>query len=661
MGSPARDLKGSYMAKGKSESPFPPAPTKELQRQVNKNPLLVAQLISPEDKEARAEEILASFVYSKTVKRYPPKEKVRLCEILHEKLDYPLEDLYRYLEADGRGDGTEEAESFPGYELPEGYSVQEGAIYKTGETPILVTTTPIFLKKQIHDVDNDVDLIEVELFTPYGQRTRIVEAPDLFDARRIIKLSAYALDVSTRTASQVTGFVQAYNRHKPLPLVYRTAKLGFRPVGPDKVYLLDRTYPERSDLIFDTQSELEQRRQAAMQPTGSLQEWGKALEKILPYPRVVVGLLAALVPPVRELLDLDAHSFPLHYYAQSTTGKTVSQKISLSAWANPESSEWLHHGEATFAGMEALCLSTFGLPVFVEDVHRMRPEDISRLIYAVANEQWKARGGRQTRTQWPWHGGLITSGELPLIDPGSYRGEAARTIQLSGSPFGEHSEEKRNLIEKEILPVIRQNHGLLGPAVLQLLLGLGKEKPNDLRALYQQAKAMWAEQAEDRPLLARQAPQWAAMEIAGAILGHIFAQQVARRAIEALRVCFEQCLSEPTPSPVKQAHTVLVGMIQSNQANCRLWEGEKYNEQKRPGELIGVINEEEGFVACWPHIARRLLRQEGHTNPTQILQAMRDEGLLKPDGRHLEGRVRFGGKQNRMYIFNLHADEQDSE
>lgn len=540
--------------------------------------------------------------------------------------------------------------------LPPLYAVQNGELWTAGDETNLLTTTPILPLRCFEDIDTETTSIEIAIISENSVKVITMEAKTLADQRQILSLANQGLDVASPNASALVKFIQAYKRANHLPMIHQTARLGFRPIGEERVYLLDKSYPAAKRLIFRAENESDRARQAAMAPHGTPERWHALWPIILRFPKVTLVILANLAPTVRELLELEAPSFILHECSTSSSGKTVAQRIGLSVWANPEAEQWRIHGHATFAGIETLCLQTYGLPVIIEDTHLMSDKDRTALIYAAGNEHFKARGGKQTRTQWPWHGAIIASAESALLSEESAQGEAARVIELNGSPFGNVSPDIRDLIDNEIQPIIRQNWGHLGHQLIELLLGLSQEQVRELQRLHAKLREQWATKAEAFPLLARQSPQWALLDLTAIVLAKLIGQEQAEQARRAVAACFEECRRQPQPDLTRRAHEILVGMIRANEAYCYTDGDMGIREPARQGTVIGVINRKEGWVGCYRGFAETELRKHGYTSPSRVWTTLKEKGLLRADAEHNTWPVRISGEQRRMVCLWLKED-----
>lgn len=309
--------------------------------------------------------------------------------------------------------------------LPPGYAVVAGVLRAPGDHA--VTYTPLIPVATIHDLDSNEFHQDVVIIQRGEWRRHVLPRTDLTDSRRILRLASLGVDVTSETNRALIRFLQDFVRHNLLAVKRQTRRLGWRPTEAGGYYVLHRSFPAEEQVAFVAETEDAQRFQAACSPRGDVNGWRDLLVAVSRHHRVVVTCLAALVPPLREILALRVPSFWLHLAAPTSTGKTMSQRLACSIWADAMgNTPWISHAHATYAGIEALCLRVFGLPVFLEDVHLLREEDRARLIMGVGNESFKARGGTRQRLQSPWRGVVISSGELPMIHEGSYGGEAAR-------------------------------------------------------------------------------------------------------------------------------------------------------------------------------------------------------------------------------------------
>jgi hypothetical protein len=534
--------------------------------------------------------------------------------------------------------------------LPEGYSTLSDLLRDTrsGRT---ITTTPLLPIAEIEDIDGGGRHYECLLIDRGAFRRFIVPAIQLRDRRKLFELTGSGLDVSSGTETGMVNFLLDYLRVNLLPRRRQTRRVGWRPGadGAGGAYLLERVYPQGEPLTFEATGDPDAPAfLAALRPRGTLDGWRAAFERVLDFPTVVLVVAAACAPLLRELLPLDVPSFWVHLVAGSSTGKTAAQLLALSVWADPRAeTQWIPSGPGSYAGFETLCLRVFGLPAFIQETQLIRPQDVQALVYSVGNEGFKARGGDR-RTRAPWRGVMISSGELPVIHSGSLAGEAARVITCEGYPFKEKSPERGRFIQLELLPAIREHYGVLGRALLARAQGASALEREKARTQWREWREYFAARASEHPLLPRQASQWAILALAGEWVAAA-CRLDPHPIVSALTEAFDAAKAQEVPSLARRAYELLVSEMQANARACYRWTGLAYEAPSGPGRVVGVLNESEGFMAMFPSIAEETLRRHFFDNPLAVFPAMKDEGLLVPDGKHRKARVEFNGTRGRLY------------
>lgn len=540
--------------------------------------------------------------------------------------------------------------------LPAGYEPGSEALVHRDRG--VITTTPLLPLEEIFDLDTSEHHYRVRRLKRGVAEDLTLPATALRDQRRIVGLAAHGVDVDTRTADSFGRFLREYLRLNRLPQRWQTRRLGWRPHARGGGYVLHQCHPPDPLIGFIGETEDAKTLVAGLRPTGTIEGWRALFLEVLPFHFVATTVLAACLPPVREILDLEIPSFILDLAAQSSSGKTVAQAVGLSVWAYPESPAWLCHGHATYAGLEAICLRTHGLPVFVQDVHLVSEEARRAFIYGVGNETFKARGGERRRMQAPWRGVVLTSGEVPLVSEASLAGEGARVLSLHGLPFGEISGTIRRLIDEILRPGLLYHHGTVGPALVNHLLGLSEMDKGYLRATWEGYRDKVAASAEGSPILARQAAPWAGLYLTADILDSFLALGKKQDLHLAVTASYTQAKEIQGARPTRRAQELLVGEGYASEAYCYQWKLGGYDLPKKHGRVVGAINHQERTVALYRPIAEEVLRRNGFSSPSAVLEAMRSEGLLVSDRGHLTSRVQLAGGRRRMIVIRLHDQDE---
>ena len=559
--------------------------------------------------------------------------------------------------------------------LPAGYTGATDGL-RTAEGA-LVTTTPILPMRIVEDVHSQERSYEVLLLEREASRLLPVPAQDLHARRRIVALTASGLDVSDLTAGEVIKFLTAYLRANRLERIRQTDRLGWTRWEDGAAYVLHDIHPAGAPIHPLTDTEEARELLAALRPSGDLEGVRAILRATATYPIVVTTLCTSLAPALREILRLDVKNFWLHLAAESGTGKSLTQQAALSVWAQPMDSPWLAHGHATFAGVEKLCLRTFGLPVFVEDAHLIRDKDRPDLIMAVANQRFKARGGDRPRPQFSWHGAVISSGELGLLDETSLEGMGARLITLGPPPFGKHCPETGRFLQETLIPLLREHYGLLGPLLITRLLQADAEEHTRLVAWWARCRDKFAQAAAGHRNLVRQAPIWALLALAGRLITQTLELQLTPAPEDQVWEAFAEAQRQPAPDPVRSAYEYVLSYAESNRpffyvrtaegisepreastAGLSSGIGERDTAPKEGRPHLGVINERKGYVALFPNVLRDLLARANLGGAERFLRAWRERGWLLCTGDDLTHPVKIAGRVPRLYALKLPEAEQ---
>lgn len=127
---------------------------------------------------------------------------------------------------------------------------------------------------------------------------------------------------------------------------------------------------------------------------GTWDGWLAAFRLALPYPAVVLGVYAALVPPLMSVLS-SVHNVAFEWSGETSKGKTTAMRLAASVWGYPDEEDGglIRTWDSTPVFIEGLTTFCNHLPLFVDDTRRARrPEDIATTLYNFASGQSRGRG-----------------------------------------------------------------------------------------------------------------------------------------------------------------------------------------------------------------------------------------------------------------------------
>ena len=175
------------------------------------------------------------------------------------------------------------------------------------------------------------------------------------------------------------------NTYRPEDKGLLTDKIGWHG---DTYIFPDQHFGKRKNIFVDdrqlTQSE-------HLHSKGSLEEWKNHIGKYLVgNPALIFGAGMAFAPVLMN--DLKIESGGIHFFGNSSTGKTTMVTIANSIWAAPK---WKNTWRSTDNGLEGLCCSHNDAFMVLDEIGQCTPEVVGKSVYMIANETAKLRANRK--------------------------------------------------------------------------------------------------------------------------------------------------------------------------------------------------------------------------------------------------------------------------
>ncbi|MFT5318105.1 MAG: putative DNA primase/helicase [Chlamydiales bacterium] len=203
------------------------------------------------------------------------------------------------------------------------------------------------------------------------------------DPNSIINLlCSRGLYIKHGLSKHVIGYLNTY---RPEDKGLLTDKIGWHG---DTYILPDQHFGTRKNIFVDdrqlTQSE-------HLHSRGSLKEWQEHIGKYLVgNPALIFGVGMAFAPVLMN--DLKIESGGIHFFGNSSTGKTTMVTIANSVWAAPK---WKNTWRSTDNGLEGLCCSHNDAFMVLDEIGQCTPEVVGKSVYMIANETAKLRANRK--------------------------------------------------------------------------------------------------------------------------------------------------------------------------------------------------------------------------------------------------------------------------
>lgn len=204
------------------------------------------------------------------------------------------------------------------------------------------------------------------------------------------------------------SFVMHY---QPKPQTYRLVK---RPGWHQMAYVNgEYIIPAGKKICADRSSSIIANRSGR---SGSLSGWVRAIEDEVTTPGLRAALGVSLAGPIVQMLG--KNSFGVHYYAQTSVGKSTASIVASSIWGAEIKIKQSFN--TTQNGLEAAAEQANGACLVMDEIGQFRggPEQLGNAIYDLMSQQGRQRltqsGEQRQRREWSFS--MLSNGEISVMD-----------------------------------------------------------------------------------------------------------------------------------------------------------------------------------------------------------------------------------------------------
>lgn len=499
------------------------------------------------------------------------------------------------------------------------------------------------------------------------ERAATVRYKLLGEARSITALREYGLPVTSESASAWVGYFAAYvaeHREQITRVVY-AAHLGWQGSPARLMFLAGPARPIVAagiDLAtaptFCGADPGTDQVAAGFRTAGDMTAWRDAMGPLANYPRVRLAVIAALAPPLLELLE--AHSFVLSFAAETSLGKTTAMRAGASCWGLPDFGNGvLARWDSTQTWLERAAHIRAGLPLIVDDTAAARVDSaVTQVLYDLAAGAGRGRGtigGLQTAAVWRTV--LLSSGERSILAFANDKaGARARVLELSRPPFGGKDAATAAVVHA-LQDACASHYGHAGPALVQYLIDQHNQWPA-WREQYRGMLAEWRGRAGDDAVLIRLAEHLAVLSM------------TFNLAAEAK--IWPDSWSDPLPLVYDELRHMTAEADKPAAALGYVWSWATSNRYKFIGsgtrntgttdsyEIAGRWDrphQDWPWVGMYPHVLRNVLEKGGFDVDATIAAWGERGWFVRSDGRGWQYRSRINGSLESLYAITRQAIE----
>jgi putative DNA primase/helicase len=221
------------------------------------------------------------------------------------------------------------------------------------------------------------------------------------------------------------------------------------------------------------------------QARGTIEEWRAGVGALAAdHALAVLATSAALAGPLLYLAGQEGGG--VHFFGQSSKGKTTILQAGASVWGRGGSPGYLRAWRATANGLEGAAASASDTALVLDELGVIEARDAAAAIYGLANGSGKARAGKDGSLREPksWRVLVLSTGEIPIAtklaeDRGrrARAGQEVRLLDISadrGLGFGafDHAgpESDAGKLSKAIKVAAQSAYGTAGPEFTRRLI-----------------------------------------------------------------------------------------------------------------------------------------------------------------------------------------------
>lgn len=396
--------------------------------------------------------------------------------------------------------------------IPDNYKVGDnGWLYKMVEkgrgddkeiVPILITSTPPFITKQLKDIESLIISYEMK-FKKAGEFTTLpVQATEIADSKNIINLANKGLDVDTINRTEMVQFISMFKRLNNIPDETIATRLGhvkghfIHPLIDDEIRLVihEEGYRQLAN-AFKTKGNLEDYAEKVFKPINN-------------SPMVMTFVYASLGSIL--LHDFNIDPFVVDMASKTSTGKTTALRVAASAWGTKRLiNEW----NTTPIDLERKASILNSFPSMYDDTRKAKPYLLSDVVYQFSGGKSKGRGNVQSvDVIKTWKNILLSTGETSIVEYGNEKaGVSARVVTLQDNPFND------DVNIRALYEGIESNYGHLGLAFIKQY---SKQKAS-YKDSFKAYEGIYIDKAGENEVMQRVARYFAVLMVAGEILNDI--------------------------------------------------------------------------------------------------------------------------------------------
>ncbi|ELV7528910.1 DUF927 domain-containing protein [Edwardsiella ictaluri] len=384
---------------------------------------------------------------------------------------------------------------------------------------------------------------------------------------------------------------------------------------------------------------------------------------------MMTGVAAALAAPLIGLCGADG--FGIHFYEQSSAGKTTTANVASSLYGDPDALRLTWYGTALGLANEAAAHND-GLMPLDEVGQGADPVSVSQSAYALFNGVGKLQGAKEggNRDLKRWRTVAISTGEMDLetfIATVGRKTKAGQLVRLLNIPlskaanFHDHQNGKQHA--DALKDAYQHHHGAAGRQWIKWLADHQQQAINTVR----ECEARWRSliPADYGEQVHRVAARFAVLE-AALLLGNVVTGWDKQTCQDAIQHSFNAWVREFGTGNKEHQQIIEQAEAFLNAYGLSRFAPIPYSPEDLPiKELAGYrkggsLDGEKMVFYTLPATFEKEIA--AGFNPKQFAEALKHAGMLNPPqtGRGFQRKSpRIGGRQFNVYVMTFRLEDYD--
>lgn len=527
------------------------------------------------------------------------------------------------------------------FELNTGdWHADETGVWKYGGMAgniIWACSHPIMPVQILKGVDTGQIKVKLAYRRGYGQKRYwneiVVDMKDISSSNKIVdRLSTVGVSVTSgERANALVDYLRDMMdlNQDVIPEVNSVSRMGWNDEGFS---------PYTKGIVFDSVDSFRGIYNAINQ-VGSYDAWlGEALDARSYSITARIVLAASFASVLVE--PLGCLPFFVHLWStDSSTGKTVSQMLGASVWANPTVGQsFFQTFRGTTVGFEMMAGFLHSLPLFIDELQlaKDRHGNVVFNVYELASGTGKIRSNRSLGLNYTpsWANCFITSGETPIVAENDGAGAVNRVIEIEC-----RANDKAIRDGHGTSNVLKKNYGWAGRQFVEKLMEDGqKERAASLYDRY-------FKECSESDTTDKQAMAAAVVLVAD----HLATEWIFKdgRALTSREIS-EFLKSNAAVSLSDRGYELICDWVTVNAGRLR---GDTEN-----GECYGMVDGDTAYIIR--SVFNRVCA-ENAINPKALLSHLRTKGLIETGQKGYTKTKRIGSQLANCVWLKIRSDPAD--